>query len=129
LLKKGHPEILSFYGLNGSKEIKLTNFEVLTPRVKIGEHLAFSFSLYQSGLQPKTVRLEYGIYYLKQNGQLSKKVFKISERKLSINVKMEILRKQSFKLITTRKFYTGPHQVSIIVNGQELKIEKFELTN
>jgi 3-methyladenine DNA glycosylase AlkC len=128
LLKQGHPEILSFYGLSHNQEILLSDFKVLTPEVKIGAPLEFSFTLYHSGKQAQTVRLEYGIYYLKQKGQHSKKVFKISERMLNCNEKLVMQRKQSFKLITTRKFYTGPHRVSLIINGRELETIKFELT-
>lgn len=127
LLKQGHPEILSFYGLSHNEEILLSDFKVLTPAVKIGAPLEFSFTLYHSGKQAQTVRLEYGIYYLKQKGQHSKKVFKISERLLNSNEKLSMRRKQSFKLITTRKFYTGPHKVSLIINGRELETIKFEL--
>ena len=66
---------------------------------------------------------------MRSNGQHSKKVFKISERQLKPNEKLDIRRKQSFKVITTRRFYLGPHKLSLIINGLEKKIEKFELAD
>lgn len=129
LLKQGHPEILGYYGLSNSTEIEVSNVKIITPSVKIDRDLAFTFSVHNKSGKTQTVRLEYGLYYLRQNGQLSRKVFKISERVLSANEKLVINRKQSFRLITTRKFYPGQQQLSIIVNGLERKTMKFELTD
>ena len=42
LLKQGHPEILNYFGLN-SNYIELTDFKILTPEVKVGDNLEFSF--------------------------------------------------------------------------------------
>lgn len=43
--------------------------------------------------------------------------------------KLAINRKQSFRLITTRTFYPGQQQLSIIINGQERKTMRFSLTD
>jgi hypothetical protein len=43
--------------------------------------------------------------------------------------KLEVNRKQSFRLITTRAFYPGQQQLSIIINGQERKTMHFTLTD
>jgi len=126
LLKQGHNEILDHYGLEG-KNISLTGFAVITPDVKIGDSLEFIFSVSNDHAEKQNVRLEYAVYYNKANGQLSKKVFKISERLYQPGEKAEIKRKQSFKPITTRKFYAGKHQLSIIVNGQEKEIKTFDI--
>lgn len=126
LLKQGHLEVLSHYGLV-STNIAVNDLQVLTPQVKIGDSVAFSFTLSNQNPAVQTVRLEYGIYYQKANGLLARKVFKISEKPYLSNEVVQIHRKQSFKLITTRKFYTGEHQVSIIVNGEEKGIKAFEL--
>ncbi|MFC3560380.1 DNA alkylation repair protein [Pedobacter jamesrossensis] len=126
LLKQGHPEILKHYGLN-DKGIHLHDFKILTPKVKIGSDLIFSFSVENTNLTEQKVRIEYAIYYMKQNGQLSKKVFKISERPYPAGSKISIIRKQKFVLITTRKFYTGLHKISLIINGIEKDVYVFEL--
>ncbi len=126
LLKQGHTEILKLYGLDG-KDVHLSEFKILTPKVKIGHQLEFSLCLLND-TDNQTIRAEYAVYYYKSNGQLSKKVFKISERMYQAGEKAVIHRKQSFKLITTRKFYAGRHQLSIIINGEEKAIKTFELT-
>lgn len=126
LLKAGHRDILTFYGLN-SKELRVSGFRVLTPIVKMGDDLRFSFSIRNTASKAQTVRLEYGIYYNKANGQLSKKVFKISERIYEPGEKAVVNKKQSFRPITTKKFYAGKHKVSIIVNGEEKSVKAFML--
>lgn len=126
LLKQGHPKILAYFGLD-SAGFEVSDLAIKTPAVKIGDSLSFSFQVKNLQNDPKLLRLEYGIYYLKSNGQLSRKVFKISERTYEggkINI---IERNQSFKLITTRKFYIGKHKISIIANGLETMIAEFEL--
>lgn len=103
-------------------------FKILTPIIKIGESLEFSVSVVNKHTAKQIVRLEYGVYYKRSNGQSAKKVFKISERIYQPGERADIIRKQRFKLITTRRFYPGQHRLTIIVNGQEKGIEHFELT-
>ena len=126
LLKQGHPEILRHYGLE-STNIELSSFEIKTPIVKIGDYLQFQFQLNNKNEEAKTVRLEYAVHYKKAKGHLAKKVFKISEKIYHPNHLTKIERNQSFKIITTRVFYTGIHQLSIIINGTESEVLEFEL--
>ncbi|PCJ84532.1 MAG: DNA alkylation repair protein [Flavobacteriales bacterium] len=128
LLKQGNTEILKLFGFDSS-HITLSNFKIITSKVSTGGELEFSFSVANKNESNRMVRLEYGLYYMKKNGQLSKKVFKISEREIKPNRTSKITKKHSFKPITTRKFYVGKHQLSIIVNGHENKTADFELTN
>lgn len=118
LLKEANSEILTLFGFD-TTNIHLDNFSIITPSLKIGEKLEFSFNILNSSEKDRKIRIEYGVYYKKKNGTLSKKVFKISEREIHKNSSIEINRQQSFKLITTRKFYVGTHQLSIILNGKE----------
>ncbi|MGV3541238.1 MAG: DNA alkylation repair protein [Rufibacter sp.] len=125
LLKQGHTEVLKYFGYEGGTQLALQDFKVLTPEVALGKDLLFSFVLQNTSELPQKVRLEYGVYYQKANQSLARKVFKISEREVAPVEQVTITCKQSFKFITTRKFYTGPHRVSLIVNGQEKDIADF----
>ena len=87
----------------------------------------FQFHLNNKNEEPKTIRLEYAIHYKKAKGHLAKKVFKISEKIYQPNQLIKVERNQSFKLITTRVFHTGMHQLSIIINGTESEVLEFEL--
>lgn len=126
LLKSGHPEILSFYGLDAN-HLSVTDFKIKTPKISIGGEVEFSFQIKNEDAIERYIRLEYTVYYLKNNGKLAGKVFKISEKSYSAGAETMIKRKQSFKLITTRTFYAGHHKLSIMVNGKETAIADFEL--
>ncbi|MDP2302259.1 MAG: DNA alkylation repair protein [Ignavibacteria bacterium] len=128
LLKQGHPEILKHFRLTNNQNVRVLNFKIRKEKIAIGDSLEFSFELQNIDKKSQSVRLEYAIHYLRKNGQLSKKVFKISERQLQPNEKIEITRKQSFRIITTRQFYYGQQKLSLIVNGEERVITNFELT-
>ena len=127
LLKQGNTTVMELFGFGAIEHISIDNFQVHTPRIQIGESIAFSFNLTNTSSQPAKLRLEYGIYYQKANGTLSKKVYKISEKIYAENSTTTIHRKQHFKVITTRKLHLGLHRVALIINGQELDVLDFEL--
>lgn len=127
LLKQGDSRVMKMFGFGSIEKIQIQDFRILTPIVKIGDHLAFSFLLKNNDNIGLKIRLEYGLYYMKANGSLSRKVFTISEKEYGSNSTTIIHRKQSFRIITTRKYHLGQHQVSIILNGQELEKLNFEL--
>lgn len=127
LLKQGNSEVLEIFGLGDVKNISIGNFQILTPKIKVGDSLEFSFNLLNSSKEKNKVRLEYGLYYQKANGTLSKKVCKISEKEYNGNSVTQINRKHSFRVVTTRKFHPGLHQVALIINGHEFEKHDFEL--
>ncbi len=127
LLKDGGSEIMTLFGFGTVENLTVKDFTILTPRVRIGEYLEFTCQLVNKSIKKSKIRLEYGIYYQKANGTLSRKVFKISEKEYAGNSVATISRKQSFKVITTRKFHVGLHQVIIIINGVEFDKHDFEL--
>jgi 3-methyladenine DNA glycosylase AlkC len=127
LLKQGNPEALKLFGLNVLDNINIQDFQILTPKVNIGKSLEFSFKLLNNNDEKVKIRLEYGLYYQKANGTLSKKVCKISEKEYAKNSITQITRKQSFRVVTTRVLHLGLHQVSIIINGNEFEKYDFEL--
>ena len=127
LLKQGNADILLHFNLHHLSEIEARNFNIKTQKISIGEYLEFSFTIQNKDHQAHYIRLEYGIHYLRQNGQYNKKVFKIAERIFQPQESLEYHRKQSFKIITTRKFYTGIQYISLIINGKERDILSFQL--
>ena len=127
LLKQGNWEVMNIFGLGDVENIRIENFQISTPEIKVGDSLEFSFKLLNNGKEKNKVRLEYGVYYQKANGTLSKKVCKISEKEYDGNSVTQISRKHSFRVVTTRKFHLGLHQVAVIVNGNEFEKHDFEL--
>jgi hypothetical protein len=127
LLKQGNAELMEIFGFDAVKNIAVKDFKISTAKVKIGESLEFGFKLMNNSAQKAKIRLEYGIYYQKANGTLSKKVCKISEKEYEKNSTTQITRKHSFRVVTTRVLHRGLHQVSVIINGKEFEKYDFEL--
>lgn len=118
LLKAGNRRALAVFGYGSAENMQVSDFQLDKETVTLGEKLAFTFLLDLATTKETKVRLEYGVYYMKANGTLSRKVWKISE-KAYLPGSHTISKKHNFIDRTTRKHYQGKHCISIIVNGEE----------
>jgi ribosomal protein S4E len=62
------------------------------------------------------------------NNKTSKKVFKIKKVLLIKGENITINKKQAFKLMTTKKLYSGEYSLIIQINGKEYGNTKFYIT-
>lgn len=115
LLKQGNQQTLALFGYAKAEHIKVSRFDV-PPVVSVGDKLLFSFLLKSHTALLGKCRLEFAIDFVKKNGHVRRKVFKISESDINSNNKY-VKKYFSFKKISTRKYYAGKHQLTIIVNG------------
>lgn len=123
LLKQADSDILELFAYS-SKHIKLKDFES-QDSVKLNDILKFSFKIFSQKSLGK-LRIEYKIGFLRQNGKINYKVFKISER--DVHEKDLIVSKSHhFKEVTTRKYYQGIQTLSIVINGKEFEKKEFTL--
>jgi hypothetical protein len=111
-----------------NKDVKITNLLIKTPHIKIGDDLHFEFNLINNEQRSTLVRLEYGMDFIRSNGNYSRKVFKISEKEYTALSTTRIIRHHSFRIITTRKYYSGQHRLTIIINGSEMAGMDFHLS-
>jgi len=125
LLKQGEAELMAVFGFKKPGHISIREFTV-QETVGIGEKLKFSFKLQTQKDRLGKLRIEYAIDFMKNNGLQKRKIFKISESDNSSQVK-EICREHSFRLISTRKYYSGAHGIAVIINGHELVDGGFQL--
>lgn len=123
LLKDGDKDVLELFGYS-SKGISISHLEV-DKNVKLNDYLNFSFTISSKKILGK-LRLEYKIGLLRQKGKINYKVFKISEREVKSK---ELLIKKShhFKEVTTRRYYSGIHSITIVINGKEFDTQEFKL--
>lgn len=127
LLKQGDTQALSLFGFTDAIHIKLDVFKV-QPMVNLGNKLHFSFLLKTSHVQLGMCRIEFAIDFMKANGKKSRKIFKISEGDYAEKEK-QISKFFSFKKISTRKYYLGEHQITIVINGKDRSTKPFEVTH
>lgn len=125
LLKKGDASVLSLHGLDARNlEVSMLQHN---RKLRMGESLNFECTVSNKSKKPVLTRLEYALYFLRQNGQYGKKVFKISEKTIPGNSSIEVSRSHAFRPITTRVYYAGTQRLSIIVNGKESGSVDFRL--
>jgi len=126
MLKAGNKRAMILFGYGDPSNIAVENLKYEKEKINIGDDLLYSFELFINEKENKKVRLEYAVYFMKANGKLSKKVFKITENTYNPG-KHSFKRKHCFADMSTRKHYAGEHQISIIVNGVEKTKEPFQL--
>lgn len=127
LLKQGHTEALSSFGLNHKVKVDVTNFAISTRKLSIGDKFEYSFTVTLTDKKAQDVRLEYKIYYQKANGKQNPKVFQIGTYALKPEQTVSIKRSHAFADLTTRKHYTGEHRIVVVVNGKETEELPFVL--
>ncbi len=125
LLRKADPETLSIFGLRTTLSCEITAFSLTSERIRIDDHLHFTFSMLSNEKDHARLRVEYAIYYMKANGRQSRKLFKITENSYESGKPYLFTRSQSFKNMTTRTHYPGQHKLAIVVNGLELASREF----
>ena len=126
LLKSGDEAILPLFGFEPAHHVELSSFKV-DPEVAIGDKLQFEFCLSTTQESLGKLRLEYAVDFLRSNGTSSRKVFKMSEADFSQQNK-QVIKRHSFKLISTRRYYAGSHNMVVIVNGKGVASCPFLLT-
>lgn len=124
LLKQAEPEALALFNFEPPTHIHIDQF-TLDKTVIMGDSFHFSFRLNSPQTLGK-LRIEYAIDFMKANAKQRRKIFQISESKLSVQTKT-VSKLQSFRPISTRKHYPGEHRLTIIINGKPLASENFLL--
>jgi 3-methyladenine DNA glycosylase AlkC len=118
LVKKGDPAALALVGFRGEREaLAVTGPTIRTPHVVVGGDLVFEAQITNVSREPVTLAIDYVINHLKANGRPAPRVFKLAKRTLEAGESHDVVRRHSFRPITTRRYYSGPHSVELQVNG------------
>lgn len=120
LIKDGHNEALALLGFDPNVKVELSKLKLNSDTINMGDTLAFSAELTLQDKAAKDLVVDYVIYFMKANGKLAPKVFKLKTLKAQPNTAIQLAKRHAIKPITTRKYYAGRHELGILVNGQEL---------
>jgi len=126
MLKEGNQRALVLFGFGNPDQVEVESLVFDRQSLSIGDDLRFSFEIKLREEEDRLVRLEYGVDYVKANGKVSRKIFQIKETNFKPGG-YTVSKKHSFKDLSTRKHYPGPHQFVIIVNGVEKATGTIEL--
>ncbi|VAW51334.1 DNA alkylation repair enzyme [hydrothermal vent metagenome] len=125
LLKQGDKKTLPLFGFTKPAHISIAQFKCQA-NVALGDKLNFSFLLNSKKPSLGKCRLEFAIDFMKASGNLNRKVFKISESNYTEKEKT-VTKYFSFKKISTRKYYAGKHQLTLVINGVDFVTKPFTL--
>ncbi|MES2960848.1 MAG: DNA alkylation repair protein [Pseudomonadota bacterium] len=128
LLKQGNKTALKLIGIDGnnlSKNFTIQTFALQKAAINISQNLIFDFTLENQAADNK-IRLEYAVYFLRQNGTHGKKIFQITTKSFAKGV-FKFTKKHAFRDMTTRKHNAGKHFISLVVNGVEFQKLQFDL--
>ncbi len=126
LIKKGYPGALELLGF-GPVSADIDGPHVAESEVPWGGSVKFSATVRNTGTESAKLAIDYIIHHRKANGAQSAKTFKLTTRTLDPGESMIVEREHSFRAITTRRYYAGPHAVALQVNGQATEPVSFDL--
>lgn len=126
LIKQGHSGTLQALGY-GEPEICLISMKLRKQIVKMGESVEVGVELQSTSLKSQPLIVDYVLHHQRANGTLSLKTFKWKSIELQAGGTLEITKKNSFRKVTTRKYYEGLHRIELQVNGKRFGVVDFDL--
>jgi len=127
LVKQGRQEVFPLLGYSETVNVSISTFSLRNKTVEIGDSLDFELILASSSAQIQKLVLDYKIHHVKANGSTTSKVFKWKNITLHEGQPHSLNKLHPFKVITTRKYYPGEHAIEILLNGQSMAFQKFDL--
>jgi len=127
LLKQGIPEALELLGYPTNLKISVDELSLSKTVCKMGGAIEFSFDITSKASKSQNLMIDFIVHYMKANGKTAPRVFKLSKKKLPIDQKLSFKKMLSFKAISTRKYYSGLHEIEIQINGKLYGKVNFEL--
>lgn len=127
LIKGADADALALFGFTTPRDLVVEGILLEPDAVRVGEALGFAATITNGGSTACDLAIDYVVGHRKANGELSPKVFKLTTVRLEPGERAELSRRHSFKPITTRRYYPGPHTIELQVNGARFGLAEFEL--
>ena len=127
LIKLGDLRALTVIGAGAKAEVELLDVRVEPAVVRLGEAITLSFTVKSTVAHEQRLVIDYAIDYVKANGGVSGKVFKLKTVELAGFEEVVVGRRQVIRDFTTRRHFLGRHGVRVLVNGEVLGGAAFEI--
>ena len=128
LIKAADPGALALLGFEPPAGLVVDGPQLAVQAVAVGESLAFEFHAHNRSTANLRLAIDYVIHHVKANGTLTPKVFKLTTRTLAPGETATITKRHSFKPISTRRYYPGPHTLELQINGHPFGRSTFTLS-
>ena len=117
LIKQGHPDVLQAWGLGHAFDGRL-RLQLSPTRLQLGEALQLSVRLVSTAATDQALVIDYAVHHVKASGARSAKVFKGWQLLLASGQSRELCKSHALRVISTRTYHAGRHQVDLLVNGE-----------
>ena len=117
LVKAGLPEVFPLLGFAEKPQIAVRDFVTDRSTLRFGDTLRFAFTVESRSRVEQRLVLDYGIHFMKANGTLNRKVFKLKQVTLRPGESIRVEKAHAVRPITTRRYYPGEHRIELLVNG------------
>lgn len=126
LIKSGDTRVLSAWGL-GRPLRGTATLAVSPPRIALGESVTLAVELCAQARRTQALVIDYAIHHVKANGSSSPKVFKGWTLTLAAGETRRLVKSHAVRPITTRRYFSGTHQIELLVNGRVEAQAAFDL--
>lgn len=126
LIKRGNTDALTLMGF-APATVEITGPVLHAASVPFEGSVRFTATVRNTGAEPARLAVDYVVHHRKANGTLTGKTFKLTTATLAPGAELDVVREHSFRPITTRRYYPGPHAVTLQVNGVPSARTEFEL--
>jgi hypothetical protein len=128
LVKRGHPDALSLRGFPAAAaSLDIDGPHLDRSVVAMGDAIEVHGTIRNIGGDAVRVAVDYVVHHYKANGTQAPKTFKLTTGTVRAGESIDVRRVHSFRPITTRRYYAGPHAISLQINGVETARVEFEL--
>ena len=127
LIKRGDPGALGLLGFTPVESITVDGPTLDAAAVPLGGTVRFTLGVTNRGGAPARLAIDYLVHHSKATGAQTSKTFKLTTATLAPGESLTRSREHSFRPITTRRYYPGPHAIELQVNGVIVGRAEFEL--
>ncbi|AUI50093.1 DNA alkylation repair protein [Arthrobacter crystallopoietes] len=126
LVKKAHPGALALLGFTPNA-VSVSVPELDQAQVQLPGEIAFTVAVRNDSLHPARLAVDYMVHYVKANGTLAPKVFKLAVAELEPGETRRFGKAHALRPMTTRVHYAGRHLLQVQVNGQLSAAAEFDV--
>ena len=126
LIKKANPGALALMGF-APATLEVTPLRLSPDLVTTPGELTLEFEVTNVGAEAVRLAVDYVVFYVKANGMLAPKVFKLATPTVAPGERVVLSKRHAFRPMTTRVHYAGTHAVELQINGQRYDRVGFEL--
>lgn len=116
LIKAGEPAAFEVLGFKTAVDV-VCDFQLDKSGVMLGESLQLQVGFTSLSALAQAFIVDYRVWHIKANGTKSAKVFKWKTVTIAPKASLQISKNHVFKPLSTRRYYSGEHDIEVMING------------